>query len=95
MDDNDIERLKNILNRLRSKIIGQDQAVEMVSGAIRRNRAGFDDGNRPIGSFLFVGPTGVGKTELAKQLAIDLFGNKDALIRLDMSEYSDTTAVSK
>ncbi|KMR35072.1 hypothetical protein EY02_14720, partial [Staphylococcus aureus] len=82
-------------NRLRSKIIGQDQAVEMVSRAIRRNRAGFDDGNRPIGSFLFVGPTGVGKTELAKQLAIDLFGNKDALIRLDMSEYSDTTAVSK
>ena len=92
MDDNDIERLKNISNRLRSKIIGQDQAVEMVSRAIRRNRAGFDDGNRPIGSFLFVGPTGVGKTELAKQLAID---NKDALIRLDMSEYSDTTAVSK
>ncbi|HCY5898625.1 TPA: ATP-dependent Clp protease ATP-binding subunit ClpL [Staphylococcus aureus] len=95
MDDNDIERLKNISNRLRSKIIGQDQAVEMVSRAIRRNRAGFDDGNRPIGSFLFVGPTGVGKTELAKQLAIDLFGNKEALIRLDMSEYSDTTAVSK
>lgn len=95
MDDNDIERLKNISNRLRSKIIGQDKAVEMVSRAIRRNRAGFDDGNRPIGSFLFVGPTGVGKTELAKQLAIDLFGNKDALIRLDMSEYSDTTAVSK
>lgn len=95
MDHNDIERLKNISNRLRSKIIGQDQAVEMVSRAIRRNRAGFDDGNRPIGSFLFVGPTGVGKTELAKQLAIDLFGNKDALIRLDMSEYSDTTAVSK
>lgn len=95
MDANDIERLKNISSRLRSKIIGQDQAVEMVSRAIRRNRAGFDDGNRPIGSFLFVGPTGVGKTELAKQLAIDLFGNKEALIRLDMSEYSDTTAVSK
>ena len=61
MDDNDIERLKNISNRLRSKIIGQDQAVEMVSRAIRRNRAGFDDGNRPIGSFLFVGPTAVSK----------------------------------
>ncbi len=85
MDDNDIERLKNISNRFQSKMIRQDQAVEMVSRAIRRNRAGFDDGNRPIGSFLFVGPTGVGKTELAKQLAIDLFGNKDALIRLDMS----------
>lgn len=95
MDANDIERLKNISSRLRSKIIGQDKAVEMVSRAIRRNRAGFDDGNRPIGSFLFVGPTGVGKTELAKQLAIDLFGNKEALIRLDMSEYSDTTAISK
>lgn len=95
MDASDIERLKNINKRLKDKIIGQDRAVDLVSRAIRRNRAGFDEGNRPIGSFLFVGPTGVGKTELAKQLAIDLFGNKDALIRLDMSEYSDQTAVSK
>lgn len=95
MDASDIERLKNIDKRLKDKIIGQDKAVDLVSRAIRRNRAGFDEGNRPIGSFLFVGPTGVGKTELAKQLAIDLFGNKDALIRLDMSEYSDQTAVSK
>ncbi|MFA7746063.1 AAA family ATPase [Salinicoccus roseus] len=95
MDASDIERLKNIDKRLKEKIIGQDRAVDLVSRAIRRNRAGFDEGNRPIGSFLFVGPTGVGKTELAKQLAIDLFGNKDALIRLDMSEYSDQTAVSK
>jgi ATP-dependent Clp protease ATP-binding subunit ClpL len=95
MDASDIERLKNINKRLKDKIIGQDRAVDLVSRAIRRNRAGFDEGNRPIGSFLFVGPTGVGKTELAKQLAIDLFGNKDALIRLDMSEYSDRTAVSK
>ncbi|ANZ32557.1 AAA family ATPase [Staphylococcus carnosus] len=95
MDDNDIARLKNISKRLKGKIIGQDQAVEMVSRAIRRNRAGFDEGNRPIGSFLFVGPTGVGKTELAKQLSIDLFGNKEALIKLDMSEYMDRTAVSK
>lgn len=95
MDASDIERLKNINKRLKEKIIGQDRAVDLVSRAIRRNRAGFDEGNRPIGSFLFVGPTGVGKTELAKQLAIDLFGNKDALIRLDMSEYSDQTAVSK
>ena len=62
---------------------------------LRRNRAGFDEGNRPIGSFLFVGPTGVGKTELAKQLALDMFGNKDDIIRLDMSEYADRTAVSK
>lgn len=88
-------RLKNISKRLKSKIIGQDKAVDMVARAIRRNRAGFDEGNRPIGSFLFVGPTGVGKTELAKQLSIDLFGNKEALIKLDMSEYMDRTAVSK
>ncbi|EAG4424240.1 ATP-dependent Clp protease ATP-binding subunit, partial [Listeria monocytogenes] len=95
MDASDIERLKKINKRLKDKIIGQDKAVDLVSRAIRRNRAGFDEGNRPIGSFLFVGPTGVGKTELAKQLAIDLFGSKEALIRLDMSEYSDQTAVSK
>lgn len=95
MDSNDLERLKNIKDRLSEKIIGQNEAVQAVAKAIRRNRAGFDDGNRPIGSFLFVGPTGVGKTELAKQLAYDLFGNKEALIRLDMSEYSDLTAVSK
>lgn len=91
----DIERLKEMSKRLGEKVIGQPQAVEAVSKAIRRNRAGFDDGQRPIGSFLFVGPTGVGKTELAKQLAVDLFGSKDAIIRLDMSEYSDRTAVSK
>lgn len=95
MDSNDLERLKNIKDRLSEKIIGQDDAVQAVAKAIRRNRAGFDEGNRPIGSFLFVGPTGVGKTELAKQLAVDLFGHKEALIRLDMSEYSDLTAVSK
>ncbi|MDN5638804.1 MAG: ATP-dependent Clp protease ATP-binding subunit, partial [Staphylococcus equorum] len=95
MDASDIERLKKINKRLKDKIIGQDKAVDLVSRAIRRNRAGFDEGNRPIGSFLFIGPTGVGKTELAKQLAIDLFGSKEALIRLDMSEYSDQTAVSK
>ena len=95
MDASDIERLKKINKRLKDKIIGQDKAVDLVSRAIRRNRAGFDEGNRPIGSFLFVGPTGVGKTELAKQLAIDLCGSKEALIRLDMSEYSDQTAVSK
>lgn len=95
MGDNDIERLKGIGDRLKSKVIGQDEAVDMVAKAIRRNRAGFSEGNRPIGSFLFVGPTGVGKTELAKQLALDMFGNKDAIIRLDMSEYSDRTAVSK
>ena len=95
MGATDIERLKNMGNRLQAKVIGQDKAVEAVARSIRRNRAGFDEGNRPIGSFLFVGPTGVGKTELAKQLALDLFGTKDAIIRLDMSEYSDRTAVSK
>ena len=95
MGASDIERLKDMKSRLQAHVIGQDKAVEAVSKAIRRNRAGFDEGNRPIGSFLFVGPTGVGKTELAKQLALDMFGNKDAIIRLDMSEYSDRTAVSK
>ncbi|HES9156765.1 TPA: ATP-dependent Clp protease ATP-binding subunit [Streptococcus pyogenes] len=95
MGTNDLERLKGISCRLKSHVIGQDEAVAAVARAIRRNRAGFDDGKRPIGSFLFVGPTGVGKTELAKQLALDLFGSKDAIIRLDMSEYNDRTAVSK
>ncbi|HGI2429924.1 TPA: AAA family ATPase [Streptococcus agalactiae] len=95
MGASDIERLKELGNRLKGKVIGQNDAVEAVARAIRRNRAGFDDGNRPIGSFLFVGPTGVGKTELAKQLAFDIFGSKDAIVRLDMSEYNDRTAVSK
>ena len=95
MGASDIERLKELASRLKGKVIGQDEAVDAVARAIRRNRAGFDEGNRPIGSFLFVAPTGVGKTELAKQLALDMFGSKDAIIRLDMSEYSDRTAVSK
>ena len=95
MGANDIERLKNLDKRLKSKVVGQDEAVEMVAKAIRRNRAGFSEGDQPIGSFLFVGPTGVGKTELAKQLALDMFGNENAIIRLDMSEYADRTAVSK
>lgn len=95
MGASDIERLKGMGKRLKGKVIGQDEAVDMVVRAIRRNRAGFDEGNRPIGSFLFVGPTGVGKTELVKQLAQDMFGSKESIIRLDMSEYSDLTAVSK
>ncbi|HEU7282069.1 TPA: ATP-dependent Clp protease ATP-binding subunit [Streptococcus pneumoniae] len=95
MGASDIERLKDMAHRLQDKVIGQDKAVEVVARAIRRNRAGFDEGNRPIGSFLFVGSTGVSKTELAKQLALDMFGTQDAIIRLDMSEYSDHTAVSK
>lgn len=95
LGSSDIERLKRLDERLKAKIIGQDEAVDMISRAIRRNRAGFAEGNQPIGSFLFVGPTGVGKTELAKQLALDMFGNKDSIIRLDMSEYTDATAISK
>ena len=95
MGSNDIQRLKNLGQRLKDKVIGQDEAVEMVARAIRRNRAGFSEGNQPIGSFLFVGPTGVGKTELAKQLALDMFGNKEAIIRLDMSEYADRPAASE
>ncbi|MGO6456338.1 AAA family ATPase [Streptococcus pneumoniae] len=95
MGASDIERLKDMAHRLQDKVIGQDKAVEVVARAIRRNRAGFDEGSRPIGNFLFVGSTGVGKTELAKQLALDMFGTQDAIIRLDMSEYSDRTAVSK
>ncbi|WP_289847020.1 ATP-dependent Clp protease ATP-binding subunit [Fructilactobacillus ixorae] len=95
MTSDDMERLKGMGSRLKSHIIGQDEAVDAVVNAIRRNRAGFDEGNRPIGSFLFVGPTGVGKTELVKQLAKDMFNNQDSIIRLDMSEYQDETAVSK
>ncbi|WP_274705488.1 ATP-dependent Clp protease ATP-binding subunit [Fructilactobacillus hinvesii] len=95
MSSDDMERLKGMGDRLKSHIIGQDEAVDAVVNAIRRNRAGFDEGNRPIGSFLFVGPTGVGKTELVKQLAKDMFNNQDSIIRLDMSEYQDETAVSK
>ncbi|CAM3144886.1 AAA domain-containing protein [Lactococcus hircilactis] len=95
MGASDVERLKTIGKRLSGKVIGQDEAVAMVTKAIRRNRAGFDEGNRPIGSFLFVGSTGLGKTELAKQLALEMFGSKENIIRLDMSEYSDLTAISK
>ena len=95
MGASDIERLKELASRLKGKVIGQDEAVDAVARAIRRNRAGFDEGNRPIGSFLFVGPTGVGKTELSKQLAIELFGSADSMIRFDMSEYMEKHAVAK
>ncbi|WP_033829375.1 ATP-dependent Clp protease ATP-binding subunit [Bacillus andreraoultii] len=88
-------RLKNIADTLNSKVIGQNEAVQQVAKAIRRSRAGLKAKNRPIGSFLFVGPTGVGKTELAKTLAEELFGTRDAMIRLDMSEYMEKHSVSK
>ncbi len=89
------EKMKNIGKNLGAKVIGQDVAVNKVAKAIRRSRAGLKSTYRPIGSFLFVGPTGVGKTELTKALAEELFGSRDSLIRLDMSEYMEKHAVSK
>ena len=89
------QQLKNLTPDLEAHVIGQNKAVEQVSRAIRRNRVGFNKTGRPIGSFLFVGPTGVGKTELAKQLARQLFGSEDAMIRFDMSEYMEKHSVSK
>lgn len=89
------ERMKNLEGNLNRKVIGQEEAVQKVAKAIRRSRAGLKSKHRPIGSFLFVGPTGVGKTELAKTLAEELFGSKDAMIRLDMSEYMEKHSVSK
>ena len=88
-------QLKNLEDDLQTKVIGQNDAVATVSRAIRRNRVGFNKSGRPIGSFLFVGPTGVGKTELAKQLAKQMFGSEDAMIRFDMSEYMEPYSVSK
>ncbi|MCI1283531.1 MAG: AAA family ATPase [Lacticaseibacillus songhuajiangensis] len=89
------EQLKNLAGSLEQHVIGQNPAVDKVARAIRRNRIGFNKTGRPIGSFLFVGPTGVGKTELAKQLALELFGSEDAMIRFDMSEYMEKHSVSK
>lgn len=88
-------QLKNLSDDLKKHVIGQDEAIEKVSKAIRRNRVGLGKQNRPIGSFLFVGPTGVGKTELAKQLAYEMFGSEDSMIRFDMSEYMEKHSVSK
>ncbi|MEE8822454.1 MAG: AAA family ATPase [Lactobacillus amylovorus] len=88
-------QLQNLASDLKAHVIGQDKAVDKVARAIRRNRIGFNKSGRPIGSFLFVGPTGVGKTELAKQLAKQMFGSKDAMIRFDMSEYMEQYSVSK
>lgn len=88
-------QLINLASDLKAHVIGQDQAVDKIAKAIRRNRVGLGAPNRPIGSFLFVGPTGVGKTELSKQLAIELFGSADSMIRFDMSEYMEKHAVAK
>ncbi|MFZ4844843.1 AAA family ATPase [Enterococcus casseliflavus] len=88
-------QLKNLADDLKAKVIGQDEAIDKVAKAIRRNRVGLGKKNRPIGSFLFVGPTGVGKTELAKQLAYEMFGSEESMIRFDMSEYMEKHSVSK
>ena len=89
------EKLKHLEEELHKRVVGQKEAVEAVSKAIRRGRVGLKDPNRPIGSFLFLGPTGVGKTELSKALAENLFGNEDSMIRVDMSEYMESHSVSK
>ena len=89
------EKLRNLEKTLHERVIGQNEAVEAVAKAIRRGRVGLKDPNRPIGSFLFLGPTGVGKTELSKALAESLFGNEDAMIRIDMSEYMEPHSVAK
>jgi ATP-dependent Clp protease ATP-binding subunit ClpC len=89
------EKLKNLESLLHARVIGQDEAVSAVAKAIKRGRAGLKDPKRPIGSFLFLGPTGVGKTELSKTLAETMFGNENSLIRVDMSEYMEKHAVSK
>ena len=91
----EITKLVNLEKRLSKRVIGQDQAVSVVSQAIRRSRAGISDPNRPIGSFIFLGPTGVGKTELARVLADEVFGSSDSLIKVDMSEFSERHTVSR
>lgn len=95
LQENESAKMKHLAEHLAQKVIGQQEAVEKVAKAIRRSRAGLKAKHRPIGSFLFVGPTGVGKTELTKTLAEELFGSKDAMVRLDMSEYMEKHAVSK
>lgn len=95
LQEDEQTKMKNLYESLSKKVIGQAEAVEKVTKAIRRSRAGLRAKNRPIGSFLFVGPTGVGKTELSKTLAEELFGSKDAMIRLDMSEYMEKHSVAK
>ena len=95
VSESENEKLKNLDANLHKRVIGQEEAVEAVSKAIKRSRMGLKDPNKPIGSFLFLGPTGVGKTELSKALAENLFGTEDALIRIDMSEYMESHSVAK
>ena len=87
--------LSNMANKISKSIIGQNEAVKKVVNAIRRNRAGLKDPNKPIGSFIFIGPTGVGKTQLTKSLSLEMFDSDDALIRIDMSEYMEKFAISR
>jgi ATP-dependent Clp protease ATP-binding subunit ClpB len=93
--EGEVEKLVHMEERLHERVIGQDEAVDAVSNALRRSRAGLQDPNRPIGSFLFLGPTGVGKTELARALAEFMFDTEDAIVRIDMSEYMEKHAVSR
>src|SRR5437764_2885806 len=93
--EGEVEKRIHMEERLNERVIGQDKAIAAVSNAIRRARAGLQDPNRPIGSFLFLGPTGVGKTELTKALAEFLFDDEGALIRIDMSEYMEKQSVAR
>src|ERR1039457_1357180 len=95
MLEGEIQKLVHMPERLKERVVGQDEAVRQVSNAILRNRAGLNDPNRPIGSFIFLGPTGVGKTELLRALAQYLFDDDKAMIRMDMSEYSERHAVAR
>ena len=95
ISESENEKLKELENNLSKKVVGQNEAIKTISKAIRRSRVGLKDPNRPIGSFLFLGPTGVGKTELSKALAECLFGNENSMIRLDMSEYMESSSISK
>jgi len=95
MLEEEANKLSRMEDDLKEKVIGQDNAVKLVSDAVKRSRAGIADPNRPIGSFLFLGPTGVGKTELSKVLADFMFDDQDALLRIDMSEFMEKHSVSK
>ena len=93
--EGEVQKLLHLEEHLHQRVIGQDEAIEVVSNAVRRARAGLKDPNRPIGSFLFLGPTGVGKTELAKALAEYLFDDENAMVRIDMSEYQERHTVAR
>jgi ATP-dependent Clp protease ATP-binding subunit ClpB len=95
MVESELEKLIKMESQLSKRVVGQDEAIVAISNAIRRNRAGLSDPNRPIGSFIFLGPTGVGKTELAKTLAVTLFNDENALVRIDMSEYTEKFSISR